>query len=497
MLSSRRLNFLRGVLNRGTLSQSTTPKTFVIEPVLTGANVVTFNVSSNMPNQELFFTLQGVAGTDFVENSVNGTFVTDGSGSATITRTLIPDTNLVDGNKKFNAQIRAYSITGEVRAQSSNVLINKFEYPNIAGGTVDFVSGNVKLHTFTANSTLSVLSVGDNANSTLRYLVVGAGGAGGRGFRDALGPLGIPGGGGGGGSVIEGNTTVAISNTAITIGAGGNAALFQNGFPTTFGNITATGGGAGGIPVTYDTASNTSVAHNGVIGANGGGGSGKARRQPGLPLTSLNYYTQMSTGVGGNSDVGGFTGGNAVLYGPQSAASDPQYILSNNQFSTYPTASAGGGGAGAGFPGGNGQFFTFQAFATGYGPPEYTFTYGVGGVGGAGAISDISGNIVRYGGGGGGGYGSQKPTTAYPPATPQNGGDGGGGNGAYWTGTTTIIPAQNGQPNTGGGGGGATGVGGTNSTVFSENNIRGGNGGSGVVRVAYTWDNPRKLALET
>jgi hypothetical protein len=89
----------------------------------------------------------------------------------------------------------------------------------------------------------------------------------------------------------------------------------------------------------------------------------------------------------------------------------------------------------------------------------------VGGNGGAGIASAISGTITTYGGGGGGAgnYGNTGGT----------GGVGGGGNGS--TGTTGPN-VQSGTANTGGGGGGAGNQSGSRV---------GGNGGSGIVIVSY------------
>jgi hypothetical protein len=110
------------------------------------------------------------------------------------------------------------------------------------------------------------------------------------------------------------------------------------------------------------------------------------------------------------------------------------------------------------------------------------------GNGGDGYQSSITGTIVRYGGGGGGG-GNQNSTI--------NGGNGGlgggGGGGGYLGGTGTAIGGTNGSSsstlvyggnggvNTGSGGGGSGGgPGGSGSTQ------RGGDGGSGIVIIAFS-----------
>lgn len=498
MALSRKFNFIRSVFNRGSVSQNVQPKTFVVQPSLVGANTVYFNLTSNFPNQTLFFTVNGASSTDFVENSVSGSFTTDANGNATIIRSLIPDVNLNQGNKKFNVAIRAYSITGEVRATSSNVLINKFEYPTATGGTVTFPTPTTKVHTFVSNSTFSVSSVGDTPTANIWYLVAGGGGAGG-GYLNPIGPASTitavhAGGGGGGGAVIQNNTTISVGNISVAIGQGGNANIRQNGFPTTFGNITAPGGGAGGAVTLYDQinatpVTNTSTQNNGVTGANGGGGASKARRNTFRNVQDPAYFNEIVNGTGASSNVGGFSGGNSVAYGPTSASTNLDYVLNylgtNLQFSTYPSATAGGGGGGAGGNGQNGRILSFNQ-------NNRTYELGSGGEGGIGALTFIDGISSRYGGGGGGGSGFRMPGDY---GAGSFGGEGGGGDGLNWRDnnlTSALEVAISGAPNTGGGGGGGIVVSGSPSVTY-----RPGNGGSGIVKVRYDWDNPRKLALET
>ena len=92
----------------------------------------------------------------------------------------------------------------------------------------------------------------------------------------------------------------------------------------------------------------------------------------------------------------------------------------------------------------------------------------VGGTGGVGVASSISGTSTYYAGGGGAG--------TYNGGTPGAGGNGGGGAGA------TSATATSGTANTGGGGGGVDSQVGTNSPA--------GNGGSGVVIISYPGSTP-------
>ena len=499
MALSRKFNFIRSVLNRGSISQNVQPKAFVVQPSLVGANTVYFNLTSNFPNQTLYYTVNGASTTDFVENSVTGSFTTDENGNAIITRSLIPDANLNQGNKKFNVSIRAYSISGEVRATSGNVLINKFEYPTATGGVVTFPNPTTKVHTFTTNSTFTVSNIGDNPSANIWSLVVGGGGAGG-GYLNPPGPASTitavhAGGGGAGGGAIQNNTAISVGSINVTIGQGGNANIRQNGFSTTFGNITAQGGGAGGAVTLYDQTSagtpvsNSSTQHNGVTGANGGGAASKARRNTFRTPTDPAYFNEIVNGVGATSNIGGFKGGNSVAAIPTSALSNPDYIVNylgtNLQFSTYPAVTAGGGGGGAGGDGQNGRILSFNA-------NNRTYQFGGGGEGGIGALSLIDGITSRFAGGGAGGSGFRMPGDY---GTASIGGEGGGGDGVNWRDnnlTSALEVATSGAPNSGGGGGGGIYVSGVPSVTY-----RPGNGGSGVVKVRYNWDNPRKLALET
>jgi hypothetical protein len=93
------------------------------------------------------------------------------------------------------------------------------------------------------------------------------------------------------------------------------------------------------------------------------------------------------------------------------------------------------------------------------------FSGSVGGAGGIGIASSITGSTVYYGGGGGG--------MSNDSSTPVLGGLGGGGQGA-----STLSGTNNctsGTSNTGGGGGGANNAGGS----------VGGQGGSGIVIIRY------------
>jgi uncharacterized repeat protein (TIGR02543 family) len=261
------------------------------------------------------------------------------------------------------------------------------------------------------------------------YLVVGGGGGGASG-------------GGGAGGVLMANDYSVTPGQAISVsvgrggdgGTGGNgtSSLATKGADSSFAAITALGGGAGGA--------------NGVSGTIFNGASGGGSR---FDCTSSNC----GQGIAGTSVAGQ---GN------------------NGGYSTYNSYGAGGGGGGAGGAGLN-----------------TTRNY-IGGKGGIGLASDITGTSTYYGGGGGGGINNnhcqyvgvdENENLTFHSTTPSvNGGGpgglGGGGRGSSWgysCGTRGVMAnATAGEPNTGGGGGGT-----------DPEDIGAGAGGSGVVIVRW------------
>jgi len=307
-------------------------------------------------------------------------------------------------------------------------------FTEATGGTIT-TSGDFKIHTFTGDGCFVVSSVGNlplfspcqpgAGPNTVDYLVVAGGGAGrfggagAGGFREAktgdngchtASPLATP-------------TGLSISTTTYPITVGGGGASENNacgatpaikGSDSVFSTITSTGGGGGlgGAPATEPFQS----------GGSGGGGSirsdGNYNGSGNTPPVSPPQGTD-----GGASE--NFVGGNPC----------------------------GGGAAG----GGGGATVAGQAGAC-----------QVGGVGGTGATTSISGSPVVYAGGGGAG-GRQ------PGGTSANGGSGGGGNGNR---------TGNGQPggtNQGGGGGGG------GFTTSPQVYYAGGAGGKGIVIIRYKY----------
>jgi hypothetical protein len=284
------------------------------------------------------------------------------------------------------------------------------------------VCTNYKVHKFTGPGTFCVSCAGGPAGSnTVDYMVVAGGGAGSSG-RGSNG-----GGAGGGGGFRESSGAasgcytasplgacvsalpVSASPYSIVVGAGGTtkaspAGRSCSGIPSSFSSITSTGGGAGGA------GSSTPGPQLGAPGGSGGGSRGSTPpHAQGAGNTPPFSPPQGQPGAGtcGVGDQNGFGGGGATGAAPQCIAAAP----------------------------------------------------GVGGTGGVGATTYISGAEVGYSGGGGGGGATGGSAT-------QGGATGG-------TPPEPVGPA--GTINTGGGGGGGGG---------SESNT-GGAGGSGIVYIRY------------
>ena len=123
---------------------------------------------------------------------------------------------------------------------------------NLTGSYTTATSGGNTIVTFTGPGTYSGLPL-----YLVQYLVVAGGGAGGSGANGA-------GGGGGGGGVLQGSV-VLIQGTSYSITVGGV------GSPSSFSNITATGGGSGGA---WNSPGNPGGSGGGGTYFGGTGGAG-------------------------------------------------------------------------------------------------------------------------------------------------------------------------------------------------------------------------------
>lgn len=200
-----------------------------------------------------------------------------------------------------------------------------------------------------------------------------------------------------------------------------------NGTNSTFGSVTAIGGGYGGSSVRTYTQGGTPTGGGSGGGSSGynndggtrPGGSGVAAQGTSGGAMGTSYYS------GGGGGAGGAGGGTSLGSSRSNGGPGlPFSILGPHYY-------WGGGGGGSGYSNGGGN----------------------GGIGGGGA-----GSVYSTQGGGGG---------------INSGQDGGGGGINTWANT----PGGNGGRNTGGGGGGGAHYSGRN---------QGGNGGSGFVAIRYT-----------
>ena len=331
----------------------------------------------------------------------------------------------------------------------------KFKPPiNVSGGTIsDSARSGYITHTFTSPGNF----VTDGSLTSSEIFVIG-GGAGGGGRRYGAG-------GGAGGAMFASSVTLSSGTYGVSIGSGGNGGAAASSPGGNDGGHGSDGGNSifnpGGPQQRQGTGGGGGAAYNppnfqGRPGGCGGGASsypdkaGGSTTQPSAPGPGTDYG---QPGAGYQNPSSGITGGAGW-------------------------APAGGGGAG-------------QA---GFGPPS-PGPHGSdqrvrgGGNGGDGVQLSISGTATYYGGGGGASvYNTINPS--YPPAPPQIapanhktfGGDGGGGTGGSHPAVTippNSSPNQHGLANTGSGGAGGH----TQTENFST--TVGGNGGSGLVIVAY------------
>ena len=289
-------------------------------------------------------------------------------------------------------------IEGWKNVQDSSANAVGQAFISATGGTVT-ESGNCKIHTFTGPGTFCVSSIAsDAAQNTVSYLVV-AGGGGGSGSHGA--------GGGGGGfreyraptqaplytaSPLNGNpcgTAVTITATAFPITVGGGGTAGQDPGPVDGGQ---------GNTSTFSTISSAgggggaNYSNAGLSGGSGGGGkspAGAGNTPPVTPPQGSNGGT--GPGVGPNYAVGG--GGGATEVGqnaPGGAVGGRGGAGATTSISGSSLSYSGGGGSG-----------TYQGGTAGAGSP-----CGTGGAAGApgGNNPGTAGTINRGGGSGGRSY---------------------------------------------------------------------------------------------
>jgi len=226
------------------------------------------------------------------------------------------------------------------------------------------------------------------------------------------------------------------------------------------GGSAAGGGGSGGfrtgtLSVLPTTIYSLSVGNGGLGKAgntNGGERGGTGQNSVFSSITSLGGGGGGGEGAGQQTGGSGGSGGGACYQTGQAPGTGTSGQGNNGGYGN--TGYWGGGGGGAGASGGNASYGTSSA-----------------GAGGAGLSSAITGVTTWYAGGGGG-------ATQNDNLSGGAGGQGGGGQGAQdnATGSAPSTGGVSGTPNTGGGGGG-------NPEGSLRANV--GNGGSGIVVLAY------------
>jgi hypothetical protein len=326
--------------NLGTIFDSSRNRSFTVSASDPDGQTITYSVAS------------GSLPTGMSLNSSTGVI----SGTA----------NAVGSDTTSTFTIRASSTSGSITSnadRSFNIIVR-------APVVVSFTS--------TGSSSFSV----PTGVSSVQVLVVAGGGAGGSatGFES--------GGGGGAGGVIS-NTSVPVSpggSVPVTVGAGGNSinnspSTTSNpgmqGSNSTFGPLTAIGGGFGGGQYWASTS-----------GGSGGGQAGNSSQWPGG-----------SSGTPGQGNAGG-----------------------NGSINVADSAGGGGGGnTGTGSPA-SGTTGGAGGAGGAYSITGSSVTYGGGG-GGAGSITGGGGGA---GGSGGGGAGTGGASGNGTPGTTNRGGGGGG-----------------------------------------------------------------------
>ena len=243
------------------------------------------------------------------------------------------------------------------------------------------------------------------------------------------------------------------------------------------------------IPVEYLV-----VGGGGAGGSRFGGGGGAGGFRSGtLSLRSGNLTVTVGTGGTPTINIRGSNGNNSVFStitaaggGGGAAENDPASNGGSGGGGSYASSAPGSGNTPStspsqGFSGGTGQA-TVRLNAGGGGASEAGAGSGSRGNGGAGSVSSITGSSITYAGGGGGADnrtdGGGQGTGSQPWGTGGAGGGGdGGGTESTGTGDSRSGVGTNGTDGLGGGGGGGA--------YAAPNGRLGGNGGSGVVIIAY------------
>jgi len=331
-------------------------------------------------------------------------------------------------------------------------------------------SGSLGTFAEQVSITLSALSATDPESSTITYTLTSG----------SVLPSGITLNSSTG--VISGTLPDISTDTTYTFIV--NASDGVNSVPRSF-SITSTYT----IPVDYLV-----VGGGGAGGSRFGGGGGAGGFRYGtLALRSGSLTTTVGTGGVPTINVRGSSGGNSV-FSTITAAGGGGGASENDAASSGGSGGGGSYGTNAAGSGNTPSTSPSQGYSGGVGQGAVRLNGGGGGAGGVGAgsgsrgnggdgaVSSITGSSITYAGGGGGADnrtdGGGQGSGSQPWGT---GGSGGGGNGggteSTGTGDSRSGVGENGVNGLGGGGGGGA--------YAAPNGRLGGNGGSGVVIIAY------------
>ena len=254
------------------------------------------------------------------------------------------------------------------------------ELLHAATATISLNQADVRQLAGVPAGTISMSDLQGKSNTyDVSYLVVAGGGGGGT----------DGGGGGGAGGVRTGTYTLTPSAVyTFSVGAGGAAGqnISDNGGDSSFGIITATGGGYGG----YNIAPH---GDNGGVGGSGGGGASLGVGAAGI---SGQGYGGANGGSGGPYNGGGGGGAGSAAsggaggigYTSSITGSSVTYAIGGNGSSSSPSAGYGSGGGG-GAPGLYGSNGNAGVSIIAIPSARYTGIYT-----GSPAISTAGGNVV-------------------------------------------------------------------------------------------------------
>ncbi len=300
------------------------------------------------------------------------------------------------------------SNTGIRGAGGSGVVIIQYTTPANCSPTITTIGSDTLVTFFSTGSCFWEVPTGVTA---AHVLVVGGGGSASAGIGSVYWPAG-----GGGGQVVSNLALAVTPNSQITVnvGAGGAAtasssgASGNDGWPSVFGSITASGGltninsqtlgAVGGVSGSGKSGGTGSGSYGagggGGSGANGSGINGGAGTSSNITGTTVEYG---GGGAGGNGASGSATGGGAVGY----------YSGTSSTSTGNGTDNTGGGGA--------------------------RNTTGYGGAGGSGVV------IIRY----------SQPAGASVLSFEANGGTGSKASYFVTTSNSTTVPNSTGFTNEG------------------------------------------------